>query len=236
MSDRDARAQFDSNGVAKTHLTGAVLVGGRSRRMGQDKALLGFLGGQPLAEMLVGELAGVCDEVLLVGGDRARFALQGARWVPDPPVGSGPVAGILSALEAARYDFCLVLACDMPLVSRALLQALASEPRDYDVLGYPRASGIEPLLAIYRQTCIPVLRGLLAEGELRAGEVAARVRTRPLPPSVLAEADPDSLCAVNVNTAAELEEVRALALGQRVRARPGVSAAYGMSQPQRRHG
>src|SRR5712692_4284874 len=105
-------------------LSGAILVGGRSRRMGSDKALM-ELDGQPLAAHLVATAATCCEEVLLVGGDPGRFATLGlpARWVPDGASDAGPLGGILGALEAARHDACLVVACDMPFITMELVAA-----------------------------------------------------------------------------------------------------------------
>src|SRR5437773_12522 len=118
-------------------LSGAILVGGQSRRMGTDKALLEFEG-EPLVVRLARSLAAVCDEVLLVGGDPARFAglLLSVRCVPDGAQDAGPLGGILGALQAARHDACLVVGCDMPFVTAEIVGGMAAQPRDYHVLAY----------------------------------------------------------------------------------------------------
>src|SRR5437763_297007 len=119
-------------------LAGAILVGGASRRMGRDKALL-EVDGEPLVARLARALQGCCGEVLVVGGEPARFAALGlnVRWAPDAVSGAEPLAGILGALEATTLGACLVVACDMPCVTAELLTAMAAVPRDYTAVAYP---------------------------------------------------------------------------------------------------
>jgi len=192
--------------TVRAPLTGAVLVGGRSQRMGSDKALMVIDGGVPLVAALVGALQTCCEEVLLVGGDPARFVGRdlSARFVADAAPGAGPLAGILGALDHARHPGCLVVACDMPFVTSELLQAMAAEPTDYSALAYPGPDGLEPLLAIYTRTCTELLRAALAVGELRARDFLARLGARALPDAVLDRVDPERRASTNVNTPEEL--------------------------------
>lgn len=191
-------------------LTGAILVGGRSSRMGADKALLPFYRDAPLVRTLVGALNTVCDEVLLVGGDPRRFdALElSARWIPDAPAGRGPLAGVLGALRAARHDHCLIVACDMPFVSPAVVAAFAHAPRDCQVLAYPGPDGLEPLLAVYAADCEPALAEMLEAGAFRARDALRRLEARALPADVVAAADPQSQAAMNVNSPEDLASAR----------------------------
>lgn len=186
-------------------LSGAILVGGRSRRMGSDKALL-RINGELLVARLEKTLATFCDEVLLVGGDATRFAGLGltARWVPDAEADVGPLGGILGALESARHEACLVVACDMPFVTPELVTAMAAQGRDYRVLAC--AAG-EPLLAIYTRACIDPLRAAIAGGELAARRFLARAGAQALPTEVLDFVDPQHRGATNVNVPEDLAAI-----------------------------
>jgi molybdenum cofactor guanylyltransferase len=183
-------------------LSGAVLVGGKSSRLGDERALAILDDGTPLIRAAIDALASVCDDVLLVGGDPARFMRFDlpARWTSDAIPGEGPLAGILGALFAAEHDACLVLACDLPYLNPELLAAMAGVPRDYEILAYPRAEGYEPLLAIYTRACIPPIERMLYEGSLRAQDLLRVMRVRLVPERIVAEFDPQGTATTNLNS------------------------------------
>ena len=196
-------------------LSAAILVGGLSRRMGTDKALLtlgGSGGAGPLTSVahLIGVVATCCDDVMLVGGEPERFASLdlAVRRVPDAVADSGPLGGILGALEASRHNACLVVACDMPFVTPEVVHAMAGAPRDYSVLAFPGEDDPEPLLAIYAVGCIGPLRASLAAGELQARRFLARVGAQPLAAEIVARVDPDHRAVTNVNTPEDLAAFR----------------------------
>ncbi len=107
---------------------GAVLVGGASRRMGRDKALLPW-DGKPLAVHMLEQLAGVCGRVALVGGSGRGYEQLGWPWWPDPPglSGAGPMAGLLAALD--RAPRVLLVACDLPGLEPWLLRRVLAAGR-----------------------------------------------------------------------------------------------------------
>src|SRR2546430_13569094 len=106
-------------------MSGVVLAGGSSRRMGRDKALM-TLGGEPLVVRAVRLLSGVCSDVAVASGDGRRLdgAGLGVRQVADVVPDAGPVAGIAAGLEAARHALVAVVAVDMPDANPALLALL----------------------------------------------------------------------------------------------------------------
>ena len=132
-----------------------MLVGGRSTRMGRDKALLPFRGGA-LAEWVAAEAAFAAGGVTLVGSP-ARYAHLGRAVIPDLFPGEGPLGGILTALRHSTAEWNLVVACDMPEVCAAafLELFLAAERGNPDALVPAGPSGLpEPLCAVYhRRAC-----------------------------------------------------------------------------------
>ena len=138
--------------------SGAVLVGGRSTRMGVDKAAL-------FADRVVAALRSAgADEVLLVGGHE----------LPDEHPGRGPLGGIATALRSARHDVVAVLACDLPNASadgiRAVVDALAASG-SADVALPPG----EPLHAAWRRSALPEVLAALERGELAVRAVLAHL-------------------------------------------------------------
>ncbi len=129
---------------------GYVLVGGRSSRMGRDKALLPFRGG-PLVESIAREVEAAAESAVLVG-DAARYGDLGRAVIPDLHPGEGPLGGILTALQHTSADWNLIVACDMPAVSGVFLGSLfdAAEKLGLDVIIPAGPSGLpEPLCAVY---------------------------------------------------------------------------------------
>ncbi|HWD09331.1 MAG TPA: molybdenum cofactor guanylyltransferase, partial [Actinomycetota bacterium] len=108
-------------------LSGVILAGGGSRRMGRDKAVLVYEG-EPLVVRVARRLASVCDDVVVASGDGARLGDlgPGLAQVADALAGAGPLAGIVAGLEAARQALVAVVAVDMPDLDTALLSDLAS--------------------------------------------------------------------------------------------------------------
>jgi len=143
-----------------------VLAGGRSSRMGTDKALL-EIEGQPLVLRVADRLAEVCGSVAIIGegtlSNPGQYANLGLRVVPDSFPGLGPLAGIEAALAATSAEANLIAACDMPSLDASALEALFAAGGDCAV---PRhADGrIEPLCAVYHRRIHARVRELLESG------------------------------------------------------------------------
>src|SRR5262249_82412 len=115
-------------------LSAAVLAGGRSLRMGTDKALLPLVpGGTPMLGLVLEQLRTISDDLVIVAPPRPGYGEFGTRVVPDLYPGGSALVGIHAALAHAAHQHCLVVACDMPFLNPALLQHMAMHPRDYDV-------------------------------------------------------------------------------------------------------
>src|SRR5271165_4394157 len=127
---------------------GWILAGGRSSRMGVDKALL-EIDGQPLVSRVAREAAKVCAPVSLVG-DPAVYGHLGFPVIPDRFPGRGPLAGIEAALGATEADWNLLLACDMPALETAVLESLFAAGGDCALPRYPDGT-VEPLCAVYHR-------------------------------------------------------------------------------------
>lgn len=152
--------------------------------MGRDKAFV-LAGGLPLAAIAREALVGAgADEVMAIGGDERGLATLGFSFVPDPRPGDGPLGGVVTALEAARNDVVVVLACDLPDVrSPAVVQlvaALGGEDADADAVlpfvdGRPQA-----LLAAYRRSCLAPFRSAFEAGERAVRNALPMVGVRAL--------------------------------------------------------
>ncbi len=125
--------------MGRLPVTGVVLAGGASRRMGRDKAFLD-LGGRPLIAHVLERMAEVCAETLIEANDRSRYADLGARVVPDIFPGVGVLGGLHAGLAAAQHDLILAVGCDMPFLNPDLLRAFVAWAEGYDVVALRRVS------------------------------------------------------------------------------------------------
>ncbi|BCX04650.1 MAG: putative molybdenum cofactor guanylyltransferase [Candidatus Roseilinea sp.] len=189
-------------------LTVAILCGGQSRRMGQDKGLMPFLG-RPLVQRVVERVQPLSGEIVLVTNRPDDYRFLGLSMLPDALPGRGPLGGAFTAVMACRSTALALVACDMPFVNAAVLarayQVLAAE--GCDAVVPLTANGPEALHAVYRAaTCAPVMKAALDAGELKMADWLPRVRARFITQEEIIRLDPEGLAFVNVNT---LEAFRA---------------------------
>lgn len=202
-------------------LSGIVLCGGRSTRMGRDKARLALTEDETMLERAVRALALLTPDVRLACGLEPRYTELGRPLVLDRFDASGPLAGLESALSSAPAGLVIVVACDMPRLDARVLSALvdAARQRDLDVALLRSARGLEPLCGVWRTSMAHAVRAALDRGDRRV--VAAfdtplangsLPRVAALEAADLQESDhaPElSDCAFNVNTPEDFERERA---------------------------
>lgn len=157
-------------------VTGAVLCGGRSRRMGVDKALLQH-DGVVLAERVARALAsGGCDPVVLVGGDGpALVTATGRAWIADRWPGEGPTGGVLTALQHTGDDV-VVAACDLPDLDAATVAALVAAAGHGDVDVVQAVTDRPHLLAWWSAAAVDALAADWADGVRAVRDAVARRR------------------------------------------------------------
>jgi molybdopterin-guanine dinucleotide biosynthesis protein A len=194
---------------------GFVLAGGKSSRMGagpgkdKDKAFLDF-GGQTLLDRALSVMGTVCDRVAIVG-DPAKFAKYGSTKhgsskydsvVADIFPGCGPLAGIHAALLYSSAELNLMLAVDMPFVSRELLAFLFATAEKSDaIVTVPRSSkGLQPLCAVYRRDFSTVAEQALRAWNYKIDATFSSVSVRVIEEGELAAAGFSEQSFFNVNT------------------------------------
>jgi molybdopterin-guanine dinucleotide biosynthesis protein A len=187
-------------------MTGLLLAGGRSSRMGTDKALVDFHG-EPLAERVLRVLRAVGDQVFIASGDGRRLGSLGVPQLADAVAEAGPLGGIVAGLEAAATDLVAVVAVDMPFASAEVLRLLAGRWDGQDAMVPGTDRGPEPLHAVYSRAAAPVLRQLLESGVLTMHRVLERIEMSIVEEQDWRVADPTGRFAVNVNRPGDLESL-----------------------------
>jgi molybdopterin-guanine dinucleotide biosynthesis protein A len=189
-----------------------VLAGGRSTRLGRDKASELLLG-RPLLQHVIDRVAPLVDEVNVVRAAAQQLpeitAPIPVRVVEDAFPETGPLGGICTGLAAASAERCIAAACDMPLLSEALLRELLQRSTEWDVvmpvLEYP-----EPLYAVYSRACIEPMRAQLDAGRLKITGFLGAVRVCYVRKDECRTFDPELLSFANTNTEEELARVEGL--------------------------
>ncbi len=180
-------------------VTGFVVAGGQSRRMGTDKALLAW-GETTLLDHALALLREVTDDVRILCGPERRYQDRRVPLIVDAAAESGPLVGVLSGLRVLERPLGLFLAVDLPHVPVELLRHLVSLAGDADVVVPSGVRGPEPLCAVYARDCLEPVRKSIARGEMKMTGFWGRVRIRALvAPELAAFGDPE-LLFLNVNS------------------------------------
>ena len=154
-----------------------ILAGGKSTRMGADKALI-RLGNERIIDTIAKELGGFSEIIVSAGKNRA-FEEMGFHAVYDEGCDLGPMEGIRQVLKAAKEEYVFVCASDMPFIKKELVEYIAEFiSSDYDCYVIADEDHIHPLCAIYKKTALPVIEELLAEKKYRLREIFARLATK----------------------------------------------------------
>ena len=198
-----------------TPFTLALLAGGKSSRMGRDKAFIP-LAGKPIIERILERTAdlGQAETILITNRPKA-YAHLGLPMFQDILPEKGALGGIYTAIARSAHPYTLTLACDMPFVNPHLLRYMlalrdAIDGTPWDVI-VPRVYGHpQGLHAIYAQTCLRPIRMQLETGNLRVIDFYDVMRVRYLTHAEYAPLDPRGLSFFNINTPEDLQTAEAL--------------------------
>lgn len=194
-------------------MTGVILTGGKSSRMGQDKALLS-IGGVQLIRRILDVFGTLFDEILVVTNKTGRHAGSGYREVTDIIPDCGPLGGIYTGLSYASSDRIFVASCDLPFIKESTVKIVISEPVSYDIVVPDDGRRLHPLHAVYSRKCTPYIRKWLDNGFYNVTKFINEVEglsVRKVQISEIAAVDPDLKSFFNMNTQADLAEANKIA-------------------------
>ncbi|NOY13323.1 MAG: formate dehydrogenase accessory sulfurtransferase FdhD [Deltaproteobacteria bacterium] len=180
-------------------VSGVILAGGESRRMGSDKSLLPIDGAR-FIDHVYSRLAELFDEVLIVTNSPELYREINCRKVPDLYYAQGALAGVHSGLKHANNDRIFVAGCDMPFVSGEIVRHICSFAETADAVIPHSRSGLEPLHALYGKACLTAMEEVLDTGRRRIVAFFPKVRVREIPAAELLPIDSRELSFRNINT------------------------------------
>jgi molybdopterin-guanine dinucleotide biosynthesis protein A len=197
---------YSQNAGREIDVSGIILAGGSSSRLGADKALIP-VSGRPLIEWVVATLRSVVSGILLVTNDPERFAFLGLPMAGDIYHGIGTLGGLHAGLSAMGTPYGLVVGCDMPFLNADLLRYMISLAGEYDAVVPRVGEYYEPLHAIYSRRCLAPIERSIVSGQHRVLSACAGMRVRYLGPEEIARYDPRHDSFFNVNTPNDLDRM-----------------------------
>ena len=207
-------------------VTGGILAGGKSRRMGQNKALL-QLGDDPLIGHVIRRMRLATDELLLITNNHAEYRHLGLPMHSDMIPDAGALGGIYTGLMHASHDVVVCVACDSPFLQPKLLSYLVSILGEYDaVMPYTYSTNkdigvrnpshsdnqitLQTLCAVYSKRCLPIIEQMLQESELRVHALQERANILTLAPEIWEPYDSEGHSFFNVNTPEDFEKAHTM--------------------------
>ena len=192
-----------------TNVTGILLAGGKSRRMGEDKRFL-LVGGQTLFERSLSILRSLFPNVLVVIAQDSPPLQAEVPVLRDLVPDCGSLGGLYTGLEHASTQHVFVVACDMPFLDPQAVQYVVELRADADIVMAQRENGLQPMHALYSKRCLPVIEGMVKARHLKIQEIVSdpSLNVRLISKVELSRIDPEGRSFLNVNTPADLEAAR----------------------------
>lgn len=198
----------DSQEVRVPDFSVAIVAGGRSSRMGRDKSFV-LLHGKPMIEHVLTHVSALgAESVLLIANRLDDYAYLRLPTYPDVFPDKGSLGGIYSAVHHSPSEYTLVVGCDMPYLSTALLRYMTNLLDEhlglYDVIVPVHDNHPQGLHAIYRKTCLAPIRADLEADRLKVIGFYGAVSVRYIQPAEYHDLDPGGQSFQNINTPEEL--------------------------------
>lgn len=183
-------------------VTGVILAGGKSRRMGRDKAFLPF-GQGLLVERVIEVIQQVTDDVILITNTPEQYERFALPMFADVIPEAGSLGGIYTGLVCAKTPYSLCLACDMPFMKPTFLRFLCRMAAKADVVVPRIADDFQPLCAVYSQVCRDPILHKIEAGQLKITGFFDQVRVHVIDGDLLTRHDPHDVMFFNANTPEE---------------------------------
>lgn len=192
-------------------VTGILLAGGKSRRMGEDKRYL-VVGEETLLERGLAVLHSIFQEVLVVIAQDSPPLCVDAKVVRDLVPDCGSLGGLHSGLIQATAPSIFVVACDMPFLNQAVIAQFTGRRATADIVMAKLAGRLHPMHALYGKQCLPVVEQMILARQLKIHEIVSQssLRVRYVTEADLLTVDPSGSSFYNVNTLADLDAARSL--------------------------
>lgn len=187
--------------IEKNNITGIILAGGKSSRMGSDKGFLKF-DGKPFTQYAIDALKPFVNSILIVS-DNPDYDVFNLKRIPDFIKNAGPLAGLYSGLNASKTQYNIVLSCDIPLINHNIIKILLNHINTKtDVVQLQSKNKKMPLIAAYKTSCKQKCLELLNQNERRLQIAVEQLKSK----TVVLDKTLDNFTK-NINTPSEFKHI-----------------------------
>lgn len=190
-------------------MTAIILAGGKSSRIGTDKAFI-KINGIPIIKRQLKQLKKLFKKIIVVTNTPDKYRFKSVKVVSDIVADGGPLGGIYSGLVASKATYNFVLACDMPFINPSLIKFMLDTRDNYDIVIPKVSEKFHTLFGLYSKACLPVMEERLKKSDLRLRSIFPKLRVRLLFKEDIEKFDPYLLSLVNINTPDDLVRLKVM--------------------------
>jgi molybdenum cofactor guanylyltransferase len=191
----------------QSEISGIILAGGKSQRMGKDKAFI-RIGGKPIIETITDLFQKLFKETLIVTNRKDSYLYLRVGVYEDISPDQGVLGGLYTGLFRSNFFNSFAVACDMPSLNAGVINYLCQEAEGYDVVVPRTEDGFQPLHALYSKRCLEPIRRVLMDKKTRIFDFYPLVRVRVVEAREFLSIDPEMQSFVNINTPEELNRLK----------------------------
>jgi molybdopterin-guanine dinucleotide biosynthesis protein A len=191
---------------SKNKITGIILSGGKSIRMGENKAFI-EIEGVPIIHTIYTLFKDLFQEVIIVANQKELFSNFNSKIYSDLLHNKGVLGGLYTGLFYSTFNYSFCVACDMPFIKISLVQYLIQRIKDEDVIVPRTKDGLQPLHAFYSKNCLDPIKKIIEQGKYKIIDFYSMVNVKIVEENDFVSLDPFMESFINVNTPEELLSV-----------------------------
>jgi len=192
-------------------ISGIILSGGKSIRMGENKAFI-KINGIPIIQRIYNLFRKLFEETIIVANEKELFHNFDAKIYSDIIPQKGALGGLYTGLFFSSFKYSFCVACDMPFLNESLIKFLIKNIGDYDVIVPQTKDGFHPLHAIYSKKCLQPIKKIIDENKYKIIDLYPMVNVKIIDEKEFSFLDPKMESFININTPEELEKIKKLKL------------------------
>jgi len=190
----------------KNSITGIILSGGKSTRMGENKAFI-EIEGVPIVSRIHNLFKELFKEVVIVTNQQELFKNFDSKIYSDLLPNKGVLGGLYTGLFFSTFHYSFCVACDMPFIKKSLVQYIIKNIDGEDVVVPRTIDGLQPMHAVYSKNCLDPIKNIIEQGKYKIIDIYNRVNVKIIEEKYFISIDPFRESFVNVNTPEELRSI-----------------------------